>query len=87
MKKIIIFLFVVSFIPSLVFSEPPNWYVPEGFEQSMSIVCRIFVNNEAEKDPDNLIGAFVGEEVRGVNNTPFFDIGDSVFVTLNVRLF
>jgi hypothetical protein len=78
-KKLLFILILVS-LPFVSFAEAPDWQTPNGFEQSMSVTCQVFINDIAEQDTSNLVGAFVGEECRGVNDYPFFDNGSGVYV-------
>jgi hypothetical protein len=60
----------------------PDWFVPEGFEESMSIACYVTINGEIESDAENMVGAFVDDDVRGVSNDGFFDMGNGLFVAV-----
>jgi hypothetical protein len=80
MKNLFILMILCAIYTNL-YAEIPNWYVPDGFEQNMTVACRVYINDVAEEDSTNLVGAFVGEEVRGVNSGPFYDLS-GVFVTL-----
>ncbi len=81
MKRIFSIL-LCALIPSFVFADPPDWTVPGGFEQSMSIVCQVLINNVSESDPNNMVGAFVSDEVRGVSQGGFFNNGSGLFVAV-----
>jgi hypothetical protein len=59
-------------------NDVPDWYVPNGFEESMSIACCVSINGQGENDGANLIGAFVDGEIRGVSNGGFFDVGGGI---------
>ncbi len=48
-------------------AAPPNWNInPADYQFNMSMVMRIRYNNTPSNIPDNLIGVFVGAELRGV---------------------
>ena len=48
-------------------AAPPNWSVnPLNFEFSMNMVVRVRYNGNAINSPGNLLGVFVGNQLRGV---------------------
>jgi len=57
--------FAVNEHPEL--AAPPNWSVnPLNFEFSMNMVVRVRYNGNAINSPGNLLGVFVGNQLRGV---------------------
>jgi len=49
------------------YSAPPNWTInPSDFQFSMNMVIRINYNNVPSNDPGNIVGVFVGAQLRGV---------------------
>lgn len=58
---------------SPVRAEIPDWSVnPNAFEFSMTIVAVIDIQGDVTGNPNNILGAFVGNETRGVSNTDIF---------------
>ena len=59
-----------SFEPGLATeagAAPPNWVVnPSNFQFNMSLVVRVNYSSVPTNDPDNIVGVFVGSELRGV---------------------
>ncbi len=80
LKKVFILL-ILCVVYTNLYAAAPNWETPDGFSESMSVACRVYVNDVGEEDANNLVGAFVGEEVRGVNDGSFYNIG-GVYVAL-----
>ncbi|MBI2420365.1 MAG: T9SS type A sorting domain-containing protein, partial [Ignavibacteriales bacterium] len=49
-----------------VVCRPPNWIVDEaGFEYSMNIVGELFIDTAACQNTNDLVGVFVGQQLRG----------------------
>lgn len=56
-----------SSIPQVMLGQAPNWTVnPSGFQYSMSVVTFLSLDGKLLTDPSDLVGAFVGGQVRGV---------------------
>ncbi len=60
---------------------PPAWSINfDDYEFSMNMVIRVRYNGTASNNAANLLGVFVGNELRGVA-TPIFYNGDAYFFT------
>ncbi|MBK9337934.1 MAG: HYR domain-containing protein [Lewinellaceae bacterium] len=60
---------------------PPNWTInPADFQFRMDMVIRINYDTVPSNDPDNIVGVFVGAELRGVA-TPIDIGGQKYFFT------
>ena len=56
-----------------VLCPPPSWQViPGNFEFNMSLTGVILFDDIESTDPNDIIAAFVGDEVRGVANPTYF---------------
>ncbi len=69
-----------------VFSEPPStWTVnPANFQNSMSIIGQIRVNNVISTNADDKLAAFVNGECRGIAGLQYFPQIDRYFAFLSV---
>ena len=48
---------------------PPTWQItPSDFQYSMTITAQIKINASISDDPNDIVGIFVGTELRGVGN-------------------
>lgn len=47
-------------------AQTPNWASPSGYQFSMTLTGVITIDGKESVDANDLLGAFVGEEVRGV---------------------
>ena len=76
----------LSCLQPFVHAQTPDWSVnPASFQGSMTITAFVAVNDQESIDPDNVVGAFVGEEVRGVA-TPIESSGRQLyFITVYGR--
>jgi hypothetical protein len=64
-KKIALLICFIKF--SLVYGQTPNWTVNEGaFQQTQTLICKLSVNGKMLFGPNDMVGAFVGNECRGV---------------------
>lgn len=56
----------------------PDWTVnPAGYQYNMNMVIRVSYNQAPSNNPDNLVGVFVGTELRGVAAAT--DIGGEMY--------
>ncbi len=69
-----------------VYAEPPSsWSVnPAAFQNTMSIVGQIRVNNIISTNPDDKLAAFVNGQCRGIANLQYFSQVDRYYAFLNV---
>jgi hypothetical protein len=66
---IALLLFSICGIQADMEREIPDWNVNiQNFQYNASIVSRIYINNELEEGQQNLLGAFYGDECRGLAN-------------------
>ncbi len=71
-----------------VFGDAPNWAVDESdFELSMSVLGRLVIEGVVSEDTYDQVGAFVGDEVRGVASPEYVQGVDAyqVFLTVHSR--
>jgi hypothetical protein len=61
---------------------PLHWHVASGYDDQMTIYAALFLDGTRSGNPDDLVAAFAGEEVRGVG-VPFEVGGEQVYL-LNV---
>lgn len=80
-----LFLFILcfaGFTPNI--AAPPDWpLTPSDYENQANMVARLEVDTELDNNPDNIIGFFVGTEVRATA-TPI-TVGDNeqyYFITI-----
>ena len=66
-------------------AQPPSWQVNENeFEYTMTMVAFLNVNATKLSDTNDMIGAFVGNECRGVANLIYAASTDNYFAYLTV---
>ena len=60
-------------------AAPPNWSInPDDFEFNMSIILRVKYTGVPSNNVNNLVGVFVGNELRGVAS-PITILGDAYY--------
>ena len=60
-------------------AAPPNWSInPDDFEFNMSIIVRVKFTGVPSNNANNLVGVFVGNELRGVA-APITILGDAYY--------
>lgn len=69
-----------------VYAETPSdWVVNEGaFQNSMSIVGQVRINNVISTNPDDKLAVFVGKECRGIASLQYFPQIDRYYAFMNV---
>ncbi len=68
-----------------VTGDEPLWTInPADYEESMNIIGSLFVLDQMSEDEDDLIGAFINDECRGVAHPVYNKRYDSYFVTMNI---
>lgn len=60
----------------------PGWEEVENLQYNMQVVAQIRINNEVSINPNTLVGAFVGDECRGIAS-PMPDFDGLVFLTVS----
>ncbi len=75
-------MLAIIFFPNLkILALPPNWTVnPAQFQFSMSLLGRLQTNSVFDNSAQNMVGVFVGNELRGVA-TPILVGGAAYFFT------
>ena len=83
MKNVYIILIVLNSIVQLT-AQAPDWSVDAtGFANSMSITAQVYLDDNEVNTGANLLGAFVGNELRGVASP--IDIGGKAFYFMTVH--
>jgi hypothetical protein len=66
-----------------VLKAPPSWTVnPADFEQSMTVRAQVYVDADSLVDPETVLAAFVGDQVRGVAHPQLGNDGWRFFLTV-----
>ena len=67
------FLYLGFFLLStVVYSQQPNWVVNESnYQYSMTLICKLNVNGRMLSGSNDLVGAFVSNELRGVSSPSY----------------
>ena len=77
----IVFLLHI-FFGGFVNGQEPNWEVNEGeFSSSMSLIGEFYLN-ESLFSSSNIVGAFVGEECRGIASSTAVGDGSLYLMTI-----
>jgi hypothetical protein len=65
--------------------KAPDWAVdPADFQNSMGIIGALEINEVISTDREDMLAAFVGDEVRGVNNLQYIEELDRYLVFLDI---
>ena len=68
-----------------VTGQVPDWSVnPRDFENSMNVIGRVELDGTPMNDEDDLVGAFIGEECRGVAHLGYKERYDGYYVTMDI---
>ena len=66
-------------------SEEPDWAVDNGnYEETMNVIGNLQVIGVTSQDEDDIIGAFIGNECRGVAKLEYKQRYDGYFVTMDI---
>ena len=66
-KNTLIVIIIMCLISLRLSAQPPSWQVNENeFEYTMTMVAFLNVNATKLSDTNDMIGAFVGNECRGL---------------------
>ncbi len=66
MKKNLLSLLGFLTVLTMAWGQQPNWSVNESdFQYSMTLVCRLNIDGRFLTSENDLVGAFVNNEVRG----------------------
>ena len=86
-KRVNYFRYIFYYISALfclpaVYAEAPDWSVDaEEYSSSLSLVSEFYLNQEVF-DSQNIVGAFVGEECRGVSTVAAYGDGYVYLITI-----
>ena len=86
-KRVNCFRYIFYYISALfclpaVYAEAPDWSVDvEEYSSSLSLVSEFYLNEEVF-DSQNIVGAFVGEECRGVSTVAAYGDGYVYLITI-----
>jgi hypothetical protein len=84
-KNTLIVIIIMCLISLRLSAQPPSWQVNENeFEYTMTMVAFLNVNATKLSDTNDMIGAFVGNECRGVANLIYAASTDNYFAYLTV---
>ncbi len=68
-----------------VTGEKPDWSCnPDDFEFSMSIIGELRIDNLLSEDPEDILGAFVGNTCVGLASPQYFKTQNTFMVMMNV---
>jgi gliding motility-associated-like protein len=82
MRRIIVFyLLSIIGIPALYGQKPVNWKViPSSFNNSMVITAVLNMQSTQSRDPEDVVAAFIGNEVRGVASSSVYINSKDIYV-------
>ncbi len=85
MKRIIISAVICFFMGITVYAQTPTWSVNENdFEYNMSFVAFLNIDGVTLSSTNDMIGAFVNDECRGVTNLIYVPSKDRYYAYFNV---
>lgn len=61
---------MVVLLKTAALAQPPGWTAPTGMGNNMSITAQINLDELEENGTDNILAAFIDNEVRGVASNP-----------------
>lgn len=68
-----------------VTGQVPEWYVnSKDYEVSMNVIGQVMVQGVPMNDADDLVAAFIGDEIRGLAHPVYSSRYDGYFVTMNI---
>ncbi len=68
-----------------VTGDEPAWTLnPADFDESMNVIGNLFILDQMSEDEDDMVGAFINNECRGVAHPEYDERYDSYFVTMNI---
>ena len=66
-------------------NPPADWELdPSAFEESMNIIGQLSINSIISRDEDDIIAAFVDNEIRGTANLELIEVFDTYQVFLTI---
>jgi gliding motility-associated-like protein len=80
------FLYLGFFLLStVVYSQQPNWVVNESnYQYSMTLICKLNVNGRMLSGSNDLVGAFVSNELRGVSSPSYVASLDDYYTYMTI---
>ncbi|MDA8640571.1 hypothetical protein N9L64_06035 [Flavobacteriaceae bacterium] len=83
LKKIVTIIFVL--VSSFAVAQVPTWSVNESlYEFNMTFVAKLNIDGQPLNSSSDIVGAFVGDECRGVSNPTYISSSDAYFLYLTV---
>ena len=77
------FLLWFVLISGVAYAAPPNWAVNENaYEQVMTVTTFLNIDGQRLESPNDIVGAFVGNEVRGVGRPTTLVNGEGTYVAI-----
>ena len=84
MRKIS-FLFLLLLLSTQLMAQKPAWAVKEtAFENTQTIIAKLSLDGKVLESPNDMVGAFVGDECRGVASPVFIPSAGKYFTYLTV---
>ena len=68
-RRTLILILIIQFtlVGQIISRDIPSWSVtPADFQNSANLTATLDIDHVASTDPNDMLGAFVGEECRGV---------------------
>lgn len=85
MKKNLLSLLGFLTVLTMAWGQQPNWSVNESdFQYSMTLVCRLNIDGRFLTSENDLVGAFVNNEVRGVSSPSYISSQEKYFTYVTV---
>lgn len=83
MKQYLFYFLLIAHINS--YAQSPNWKVNEGaFQHTQTMITRLSYNGITLESGDDMVGAFVGEECRGVAKPVYLPLVDRYLAFLTI---
>ncbi len=77
MKRLIIQTILILILNNCAIAQTPDWSVnSSGYSNSMSVTCVLVMDGEESADGDDIIGAFINDECRGVKHPVYVEAID-----------
>ncbi|MEN9381562.1 MAG: hypothetical protein RI940_443 [Bacteroidota bacterium] len=72
MRRYILSLFIFILLSNVGYTQDPTWKVNEGaFQQTETLICKLSINGVMLESPNDMVGAFIGGECRGVSKPTY----------------
>lgn len=78
-----ILCFIFNLVTLVALADPPDWQVnPSDFSYQKNLNAQLYLNDELNDDDNNIIAAFVNDELRGVINGS--SVGNTIYYFMTV---